>query len=214
MKKKNKIFSGRVRWLMAGVLILGIAGGGVYYYNSTRSKNAGRVTVTPVQTSTAFRGNIVLQASGTGTLTPANQVSFGFGTSGQIAELDVKIGDQVKAGQILGRIDDAQVKAAYDQARRTLEDLTTPAAIAQAQQAVADAAVSIYNARAELEHLISSDVYYWEGQVATAQQALASAQTEAGANPTADQKKKIDDATAALARAQTNLQAAHLRYTN
>lgn len=214
MKKKNKIFSGRVRWLIAGLLILAIAGGGVYYYNSSRSKNASKVTVTPVQTSTAFRGNIVLQASGTGTLTPANQVSFGFGTSGQISELDVKIGDQVKTGQILGKLDDSQVKAAYDQAKRNLDDLTTPAAIAQAKQTVADAAVSIYNAKADLEHLISSDVYYWEGQVAAAQQTLTSAQADGGTNPTAEQKKKIDDATTALSRAQTNLEAAHLRYTN
>ena len=214
MKKKNMLISGRVRWLMAGVLILITAGGGAYYYNSTRSKNASAVRVTPVQTSTAFRGNIVLQASGTGTLTPANQVSFGFGTNGQIAELDVKIGDQVQAGQILGKMNDTQVKAAYDQAKRNLDDLTTPAAIAGAKQTVADAAVSIYNAKAELEHLISSDVYYWEGQVATAQQMLASAQAEGGTNPTAEQNKKIEDATAALSHAQTNLQAAHLRYTN
>jgi HlyD family secretion protein len=214
MKKKNMIFSGRVRWLIAGVLTLIIVGGGVYYYNSARSKNASKVTVIPVQTSTAFRGNIVLQAIGAGTLAPAKQASFGFGTSGQITELDVKIGDQVQAGQILGKIDNVQVQAAYDQAKRNLDDLKTPAALAQAKQAVADAAVSIYNAKAALEHLISSDVYYWEGQVTTAQQMLASAQADGGTNPTADQKKKIDNATAALNRAQSNLEAAHLRYTN
>src|SRR6185436_4200542 len=167
-----------------------------------------------LQTATAIRGNIVLYANGTGTLAAAKTASFGFGTSGQITELNVKIGDQVQAGQVIGKMDDAQVKAAYDQAKRTLDDLTTPAAIAAAKQSVADAAVSIYNAKAELEHLISSDVYYWEGQVATAQQTLASAQADGGTNPTADQKKKIDDATTALNRAQTNLDAAHVKYVN
>ena len=211
MKKRFNL-SGKLRWLLAGLIVLMIGGGGAFYY--TKSTKASTPTEMPLQTATAFRGNIVLYANGTGTLAAAKTSSFGFGTSGQITELDVKIGDQVKAGQVIGKLDDTEVKAAYDQAKRTLDDLTTPGAIASAKQAVADADVSIYNAKQALEHLISSDVYYWEGQVATAQQALASAQAEGGANPTADQKKKIDDATAAFNKAQSNLDAARLKYTN
>jgi HlyD family secretion protein len=210
--KKRLISSGKLRWLLAALVILVVAGGGAFYY--TNSTKASTPTETPLQTATATRGNIVIYANGTGTLAAAKTASFSFGTSGQITELDVKIGDTVKAGQVIGKMDDTEVKAAYDQAKRSLDDLTTPAAVAEAKQSVADAAVSIYNAKAELEHLISSDVYYWEGQVATAQQTLASAQADGGTNPTADQKKKIDDAAAALSRAQSNLDAAHLRYTN
>jgi multidrug efflux pump subunit AcrA (membrane-fusion protein) len=211
MKKKFNL-SGKLRWVLAAVITLGvaIAGGAAFYYTS--STKASTPTETPLQTSTATRGNIVLYANGTGTLTPAKTASFGFGTSGQITELSIKIGDQVEAGQVIGKMDDSEVKAAYEQAKRSLDDLTTPAAVAEARQTVADAEVDIYNAKQDLEYLISSDVYYWEGQVATAQQTLASAQ--AGTSPTADQKKKIDDATAALSRAQTNLDAAHLKYVN
>ena len=211
MKKRFNL-SGKLRWLLAGLIVVMIAGGGAFYY--TQSTKASTPTETPLQTTTAFRGNIVLYASGTGTLAAAKTSNFGFGTSGQITELDVKVGDTVKAGQVIGKLDDTEVKSAYDQAKRTLDDLTTPGAIASAKQAVADAEVSIYNAKQDLEHLISSDVYYWEGQVATAQQTLASAQAEGGANPASDQKKKIDDATATLNKAQNNLDAAHLRYTN
>jgi RND family efflux transporter MFP subunit len=211
MKKKFKL-SGKLRWLLIGLIILVVAGGGTFYYTS--STKASTPTETPLQTATANRGNIVIYANGTGTLAAAKTASFGFGASGQITELDIKIGEAVKAGQVIGKIDDTEVKAAYDQAKRTVDDLTTPAAIASAKQAVADADVSIYNAKAELEHLISSDVYYWEGQVAAAQQTLASAQADGGTNPSADQKNKIDDATTALNRAQSNLDAAHLRYTN
>ncbi len=211
--KKNMMISGKARWLIIGVLILAIAGG-YYYYSTARSRQASTTTVTPVQTATAFHGNIVLQASGTGTLAPANQVSFGFETSGQIIELDVKIGDRVQAGQVLGKIDDTAVQAAYDQAKRNLADLSTPAAIAQAQETVAQSEVDIYNAKAQLEYLISSDVYYWEGKVATAEDALKAAQTDGGTSPTAEQQKKIDDASVALSRAQDNLQAAKLTYIN
>src|SRR6266487_2243173 len=210
--KKSLIVSGKIRWLLVGILVLAIAGGATYYYKSSTQANT--PAATPVQTATAFRGNIVLDANGTGTLAPADEASFGFGTSGQITELDVKIGDHVEAGQVIGKMDDSEVKAAYDQAKRNLDDLTTPAAIAQAKQAVAEAEVGIYNAKAALEHLISSDVYYWEGQVATAEATLKVAQTDGGANPSTDQKKKIEDATTALTRAQNNLKATQLKYVN
>jgi len=128
--------------------------------------------------------------------------------------LDVKVGDQVEAGQLIGMMDDTEAKAAYEQAKRNLADLTTPAAIAEAQQAVAEAEVNIYNAKQDLEHLISSDVYYWENQVSGAEETLKAAQADGGTSPTADQQKKIDDAQAALNRAQTNLEAAKVRYVN
>jgi HlyD family secretion protein len=210
MKKR---FSGKFRWLMAGIVTLAIAGGSAFYYTSSTQASTA-TEETPVQTAAAFRGNIVLYANGTGTLAPANETSFGFGTSGQITELNVKIGDSVEAGQVIGKIDDAGVKAAYEQAQRTLDDLTTPASVAEAEQAVAEADVAIYNAKQDLEYLISSDVYYWENQVAAAEETLKVAQADGGSNPSAEQKKKIEDATTALTRAQTNLEAARWKYIN
>lgn len=212
----KKMLSGKMRWLILGVLILAIAGGGAFYYvRTTKAKAAAAATqIKPLQTAKAFRGNIVLTASGTGTLAAANTSNFGFGTSGQIKELDVKIGDTVKAGQVIGKLDDSDAQTAYDQAKRNLADLSTPAAIAAAEQSVADAQVAITNAYQALQHLVSPDVMYWENQVTSAQDALQKAQTNGGTNPTADQKKAIDNATAALNKAQTNLQAAHLAYVN
>ena len=211
MKKR---FSGKLRWLIIGIVLLAIAGSAAFYY--VRSTQASTTTAeeTPVQTATAFRGDIVLYANGTGTLAPANEASFGFGTSGQITELDVRIGDYVEAGQVIGQIDNADVLAAYKQAKRNLDDLTTPGAVAEAKQAVAEADVDIYNAKQDLEYLISSDVYYWELQVAAAEETLRAAQADGGSSPTTEQKQKIDDATTALSRAQTNLEAAQLRYIN
>lgn len=209
----KKIISGKIRWLLIGIVIMAVAGGSAFYY--TRSSQASTATEeTPVQTANAFRGNLVLYANGTGTLAPANEASFGFGTSGQITELKVKIGDYVEAGQVIGQINNTEVLAEYKQAKRNLDDLTTPASFAEAEQAVAEADVDIYNAKQDLEYLISSDVYYWEQQVANAEEALKAAQADGGASPTAEQKKKIDDAAATLSRAQTNLEAAQLRYIN
>ena len=210
---KKRLF-GKLRWLLAGIVLVSIAGGSAFYYTTSTQASTTTAEETPVQTATAFQGSIVLYANGTGTLAPANKASFGFGASGQITELNVKISDYVEAGQVIGRIDDADVKAAYEQAKRNLDDLTTPASVAEAEQAVADADVAIYNAKQDLEYLISSDVYYWENQVATAEETLKTAQADGGSNPTTEQKNKINDATTALGRAQTNLEAAHWRYIN
>jgi HlyD family secretion protein len=209
----KKFFSGKLRWVLVGIIVLAIAGGAAFYYTSS-TKASTTTEETPVQTATAFRGNIVLYANGTGTLAPANETSFGFGVSGQITELNVKIGDRVEAGQVIGQIDNADVLAEYKQAKRNVDDLTTPASLAAARQAVADAEVDIYNARQDLEHLISSDVYYWEGQVAAAEETLEAAQAEGGSSPSTEEKEKIEAATTALTRAQTNLEAAQLRYVN
>jgi macrolide-specific efflux system membrane fusion protein len=210
--KKN--FSGKLRWLTFGIVILAIAGGAAFYYVRSTKASTATAEETPVQTATAFQGDIVLYANGTGSLAPADEVSFGFGTGGQITELNVKIGDAVETGQVIGQMDNADVLAAYKQAKRTLNDLTTPASIAKAEQDVAEAEVGIYNAKQELEYLISSDVYYWENQVAAAEDVLNAAQAEGAASSSVEQKQKIDAATASLSRAQTNLQAAQLKYIN
>ena len=39
---------------------------------------------------------------------PEEEANFGFGTSGQITELNVKIGDTVDAGQVIGQIDNSE----------------------------------------------------------------------------------------------------------
>ncbi|HUE98586.1 MAG TPA: efflux RND transporter periplasmic adaptor subunit [Anaerolineales bacterium] len=211
MKKR---FSGRIRWLIAGIVVLAIAGGAAFYYTSSTRASTTTTEEAPVQTATAFQGSIVLYANGTGTLAPAREASFGFGTSGQITELNVRIGDTVEAGQVIGEIDNAGALAEYQQAKRSLDDLTTPASFAEAEQAVAEADVAIYNAKQDLEYLISSDVYYWELELATAEETLQAAQADGGSNPTAEQKENIDVASTALSRAQTNLEAAQLRYIN
>lgn len=210
MKKR---FSGKLRWILVGIAILIIAGGAAFYYTSSTNASA-VIEEAPVQTATAFRGSIVLYANGTGTLAPSNEASFGFGTSGQITELSVKIGDHVEAGQVIGIMDDSEVRAEYEQAKRNLADLTTPASLAAAEQAVADAEVDVVNALNGLKHLVSSDVFYWEGKVAAAQETLKSAQADSGASPNTEQKQKDDDAAKSLSRAQANLQAAQLSYTN
>lgn len=109
-----------------------------------------------LQTATIRSGDLVLLASGTGTLAAQDEIPLGFGASGTIAALHVKVGDRVQAGDILAeqaerKVLEAELAAdqlALIEAQEALVDLENGAdmtraeaqlALAQAQQALKDA---------------------------------------------------------------------------
>ena len=54
-----------------------------------------------LQTAVVRQGDLVLFASGSGSLIPGREVELGFGANGPVAELNVRAGDVVEAGDIL-----------------------------------------------------------------------------------------------------------------
>ncbi len=150
------------------IAVIIIIGGAAYYYSTTRTTN----TKTTVQTSTIGTGDIILTATGLGTLIPKEQVSFGFKNSGTVSEVLVSLGDQVKAGQVLARLDSSILELKYKQAEGNLAALSSPAAIASAAQAVQDAKQSFATARNDLEYLIGPDMLIAEEKVTATQQDL------------------------------------------
>jgi multidrug efflux pump subunit AcrA (membrane-fusion protein) len=52
------------------------------------------------------RGDIRVSASGSGTLEASNQISLSFPTAGIVSEVNVTVGDTVRAGDVLARIGD------------------------------------------------------------------------------------------------------------
>jgi RND family efflux transporter MFP subunit len=95
----------------------------------------------------------VLYASGTGTLIPAADVTFGFGTSGQVALVNVKVGDKVQSGDVLAELANATVQLSYEQARRNLAEITSPASIAKAQQDLVTADENLQTVQMERNYL-------------------------------------------------------------
>lgn len=194
------------RWwvIVPGLVILAVIGGLIYYGTVVRSSQ--QTTAQPVmQTAIVRRGNLTLSASGTGTLIAANQVQLGFGTSGKLIKLNVKVGDRVQAGQLLAEIDNTSQQIQLLQAKRAMANLTSSVSIATAQQDVATAESNVYSTKNQFIYLISPRVFYDEQQIADAQQALDQAKAEAGSTPTSDQQKKIDGAASKLKSAQAAL---------
>ncbi len=193
------------RWwvIVPAIVIVAAVGGLVYYeafYLPSKKTTSGQAVL---QTTVARRGDITLSASGTGTLQAAQTANLGFegvGSSGSatLSKLNVIVGDKVKAGEVLAEIDNSTQQTSLQQAQQALANLTSPAAVAAAQQAVATDMTTVANDKASLMYLISPAVFESEQQVAVDQQALDAAKAAGGSSPTADQQKAIDAAQAKL----------------
>ncbi|MGB2940585.1 MAG: biotin/lipoyl-binding protein [Candidatus Dormiibacterota bacterium] len=91
----------------------------------------------PASTSTAPRivtvttGDVKASVSGTGALTPISQLNLNFRTSGQITEMDVKVGDHVSAGQTLAKVDSTTQQSTLASAQASLQSAQAAVQIAQ-----------------------------------------------------------------------------------
>ncbi len=210
---KRSIFPRRWILLIPVLLVLAAAGGSGYYLWKQQSASAASAS-SAVQTATVTRGNIKLFASGTADLIPSAKATFGFSSSGTVVEVLVKVGDIVDRNQLLARLDDTAAQKQLTQAQRALTELTSPAAVASAELALADAKVNVVGTKATLAYLISPDVLYWEEQVAAAETTLQQAKDAAAAHPSTEADKKVKDAESALRVCKNRLAQAQLDYWN
>jgi HlyD family secretion protein len=197
-------FGKKTWWGLALVFILAV-GGGITYFQANASKTQTTKTET-LQTTIARKSDLVIYASGTGSLISMDEVNLGFKTSGQVLKINVKVGDKVSAGDLLAVMDDSSVQLKYKQAKRSLLELTSPAAIATAQEAVAAAQSALILANNQLAYLISPAVYRWEIEVETSKQAVTSAKATLEKSPNdADLKAALEKAEAYLDFAEDEL---------
>ncbi len=146
-----QLWKKRKAWILALVVLL-IAGGAAFVYLNNRQNAARAASVTvsaQPQTTLARRGNLRISAIGAGALTANDQVDLSFSTSGTVAELNVKPGDEVEKGDVLVKLADtreleanvASLQAQVIEAEQALKDLQDSSALtlAQAYQTMIDA---------------------------------------------------------------------------
>ena len=108
-------------WISLAVLsLLALAGGGYWAWTRYLAR-PGTPQAPAMQTATVRRGDIVLTADGTGNLLPSAEKSLTFRVSGTLAEVKVKVGDRVKAGDVLARLETLTFDNAIRDATYTLE---------------------------------------------------------------------------------------------
>lgn len=196
---------------MGGVFVILAALTAYSYY--TKAQASEQTTVgSELQTATVRQGDLVIYANGTGTLISNADAAFGFGAGGQVTEVFVNVGDQVEADEVLAELNNTSAQTNYEQAKRALAELTSPAAIATAKQNLALAEDALATEKVELEYLISPSVLTWEERTGAAQETLIAAQAADSTNSTAETQQKLNDAELALKLAEANLRSAQAAY--
>ena len=119
-------------------------------------------------------------ATASGVIVPVRQAHLAFAVAGRIKTVNVKEGDQVKAGDVLAELDNAVALMQVNQADRNLKEMMSQASIAAAERAVADAQQAAQDAKKKTDSMFfprASDTLIdnTQGSIDLAKQQLARA---------------------------------------
>jgi RND family efflux transporter MFP subunit len=206
-------FLGNKRFLfILLVAVILAAGGGWYYYDRYLPAQASPPAET-IATAQVQRGDLVISASGSGELIPAAETGLGFNKDSVLTELWVQVGDKVRAGDVLARVDDTEAQQAVAKAELEVTKGQVDLATAQTQLSelleggseadILEAEAAVKSAE---EALAEAKAGPTEAEIAVAEAAVKSAEealAEAKAGPT---EAEIAVAEAALASAQETYQ--------
>ena len=196
--------------LRIGGIIIAVCVIGAFILFAIRSRRPTAASdAVAASTAAVTQGYIEQTVSATGNAAAEQQVALGFGSSGQVAEVLVGEGQQVKAGDVLARLDTASLKWQVARAQTSLG--TAEARLKQTEQPasaedLASAQAAVDSAEANYEKVKAGPT---QAELASARAALDSAQAnyeKVKAGPTkedlASAKAALDEAQAALEQAQ------------
>ncbi|WP_310423484.1 biotin/lipoyl-binding protein, partial [Chamaesiphon sp. VAR_48_metabat_135_sub] len=115
----------------------------------TKPPGAERTQATAVDVAIAATVPLVSTREYTGTTQPFKEVAVRAQAEGQLRQLNVNVGDRVKKGQTLARIDDSLLKAATAEAAAELA--SRQMGISQIQAQVSDAQTQVEQSRLQLQ---------------------------------------------------------------
>lgn len=196
MKKKYKIGIGIALALVFIVLLI------LRQQNIIGGKQLHKVEVAEVQLRT-----IVEQVSASGKIQPQKDIKVSPFISGEVVELMVREGDQVKAGQLLAKIDPKQYQLQYDRAKAALN--SQKAAVAQARAALAQAKADFSRKDLDFkrnEKLFRKEVISAaEFETAKAQYTIAQSQVISAEETLKASQYQLSSSEATLSEARENL---------
>lgn len=105
------------------------------------------------RSATLANGSLTATVSATGNIQPESDVRLSFQSAGTVAEVNVKVGDRVKKGDVIARLDTIDLELALTQAQASLEQSKN--AIASSETAMAQALNQIVIATAAYSRTVS-----------------------------------------------------------
>ena len=138
-------------------------------------------TVNNPSTQSAPQASSGGNVTASGIVVPAQEAQLAFAFAGNVKKVYVTEGAQVQAGDLLAELDNDLVQIEVDQAQRTVRELTSPAAIAAAEQEVANAQTAFKDAKNKVDSYKyrrgdKETIDYYKAQLVLAQKALNRAQ--------------------------------------
>ena len=103
------------------ILLVGALGAGGWYYTQRQRAGAVSQVSTKVDTAIIETRNIKFAINAAGDITPAEQVSVRPEVNGKIEVLPVDVGDRVKSGQLLFKLDDRELQTQRQQEEKNVE---------------------------------------------------------------------------------------------
>jgi len=204
---KNK----KTLWIVLIIIFAAAGGYGLYSYFMPATEE---VAETPgVQTAVARQGDLVVSASGVGSVIAAVEVNLGFDESGSLTELLSGVGEKVETGQVLAYLDTGKSEAeiALIVAQAQLDLLNAQQALENIFNSedmdAAEALKAVEEAETAIEELFDVELQQAEAQqaVAEAEEALAGVQRDYNNVRLTASQSDIDVAKAELLLAEDDL---------
>ncbi len=110
----------RRTFIIIGIVVILIAAGGVYFVTRQQATQQSGLSqfLATAQKVKVVRTNLMTSVDTSGSVIPASKVQLSFGTSGTVKDLNVKVGDQVKKGQMLSTLDPTDLQLKVTQAEQ------------------------------------------------------------------------------------------------
>ncbi len=229
MKTLGKVLNGTTVWIIAIILGLALLLGW-NWWNGQQS--ADQINLDE-STAPVVQQDITVTVTATGTIRPITPVNISPKQSGRLVALYVEQGDQVKAGQVVAKMDETDLKGQLLQARgalaaaqanlHKLQAGNRPQEIQQAQANVRDLQAQLTTARitnTRNQELLSAGAIsrnaYDESRNAevSAQAKVQSAQEQLNLSRSGFRKEDIEAARASVLEAQGNLETIQTQLNN
>jgi HlyD family secretion protein len=160
-KQTNRQKNSRIRnWIIVAIVIIVILAIGALVIKNRNSSTA----ATQYQTVAAGKGTLTATIGATGTVRSNQSAILSWQNSGTLGNINVKPGDPVKVGDILGNVvlpsvTQSTLESNLITAQQNLAELTSPEAIANAKLAVTTAQTDQINAQSQL-----NNTQYWQNE--------------------------------------------------
>lgn len=172
----------RARWAVAALVAVVLVVAGVVGWPLLSRSMGGRPAA--IATATASTGRLVVTSSADGAAEPARTADVYAEVAGTVADVNVEVGDRVKAGQTLFTVDDEELQDAIRSAKT--QKLQANQQLTSARQQVIQAEYQVLQATNRLDDLESrpatqaatdSEIEEAEKNVAVAKAGLTSAKS-------------------------------------